>query len=93
MKQAEIQVGSVYLTRICGSLAPVVVVEKIEPSRYDRPGTHTRYRIRREDSSSILAKSRTAAALRLKPAPIPARVDMNPEGTARLDASLARLGV
>lgn len=69
MKQSDVVVGSVYLTRICGALAPVVVVEKIEPSRqYDRPGTHTRYRIRREGSSSILSKSRTAAALRLKPA-------------------------
>jgi len=76
MKQAEIQVGGTYLTRICGSLAPVVVVEKVEPSRqYDRPGTHTRYRIRREDSSSILSKPRTAAALRPAPAPLPARVD------------------
>ena len=92
MKQTEVQIGGIYLTRICGALAPVVVVEKIEPSRqYDRPGTHTRYRIRREGSSSILSKSRTAAALRAKPAP--RREDPNPEGTARLDASLARLGV
>ena len=65
MKQSEVKIGGRYFANVCGNLAAVIVVEVIEPStRYDRPGTHTRYRIRREDSTTVLSKPRTAAALR-----------------------------
>ena len=68
MKQSEVVIGGCYLTYICGALAPVIVVEKIEPAKYSRAGERTRYRIRRVDNLTPLSKLRTAAALRPKPA-------------------------
>jgi hypothetical protein len=65
MKQSEIKIGGRYFANIGAELAAVIVIAEVEPSRFDK-GTHTRYRIRREDSTTPLNKPRTAAALRLE---------------------------
>lgn len=61
MKQAEIQIGQTYQTKVNGAWVPVVVVERVA-TNYAR-GSHTRYVVRRVDSEKPLSKWRTAAAL------------------------------
>lgn len=73
MKQADVQVGGVYLTRISGELRPVEVVFRHERTtyghrRYLRHGgtvTRTVFKVRKAYGDwAPLPKSRTAAALR-----------------------------
>lgn len=70
MKQAQVQIGGVYLTRIGGQLTPVVVTAQAQrrsrfSSTLDGP---LRYHVRRLTESAPLPKPRTAAALREVPA-------------------------
>jgi len=65
MKQSEVVIGMRCFANIGAELAAVIVVAAIEPSRFDA-GKHSRFSIRREGSSTILSKPRTAAALRLE---------------------------
>jgi hypothetical protein len=61
MKQADIQIGGRYLTYIGQSLCPVVVVRLADPGYFDK---RSRFVVRRENETTPLPKSRTAAALR-----------------------------
>jgi hypothetical protein len=65
MKQSEVQIGGRYFANVCGNLAAVIVVAEVPASSWDKGG-HTRFSIRREDSSTTLSKPRTAAALRVE---------------------------
>jgi hypothetical protein len=59
MKQAEVEIGGTYYTRIGEELAPVVVVYKTT----DYKGK-TVFAVQRVEDDRILPKHRTAAALR-----------------------------
>lgn len=66
MKQDDVKIGQVYLTKITPHVTPqeVVVVDQIKDSFSGR----TRFRIRRnQPGSSVLPKSRAASALHEMP--------------------------
>ena len=64
MKQADVKVGGIYKTYICGELAEVEVIAALSPAgTYGRK--RTTYLVRRAGSDGMpLPKSRSAAALR-----------------------------
>lgn len=66
MKEADIKVGEVYLTRIGESLCRVIVVQKREGYRLTALSkkSRTTFDVRRENEDRVLPKPRSAAALR-----------------------------
>jgi len=81
MKQRDVQIGQVYLTKITPhvDLQEVVVVDQIQDSFSGR----IRFRIRRNQTgSSVLPKSRSASALHeRRVSPLPAVHDVSGNAT------------
>jgi hypothetical protein len=76
MKQADVKLGMLALTRVSGELVLVKVTDLIRPD-----GKACRYLCARTDNALTLPKWRTAAALR--PAPASAGRTLNQELAAR----------
>ena len=64
MKQAEIEQGKTYMTKVGGELAEVVVVHILHMQDTYTKRNVTRYRLRRVGDTGGLPKLRTAAAIR-----------------------------
>jgi hypothetical protein len=64
MKQADVKVGDVVLTLVCGTPVKVRVTAVLEGMHRLDSRSKVRYHVERLDNGKALPKSRTAAALR-----------------------------
>lgn len=70
MRQSEIQIGSVYYTKVGPDWRPVEVVAAVQVTSagsLGKPRITTKYQVKHVDSHKYLPKLRSAAALRSTP--------------------------
>lgn len=66
MRQAEVAVGSVYVTRVSGQLVAVQVLheQSVRVGAWDKQQYRTAFRCKRRDTGALLPKPRKACSLR-----------------------------